>query len=212
MALHRHKDTKRKLSRLQPVETGKQSVSQEVETPIVDANDLMSNEGFRTAFDAITSEARKKFVFEYLVDFNGQQAGERSGWTKTSAKISASRALTEANVAICISIGARTIQNTTMALAKHTREYIVDRLILNVERSMQHQEVLDHEGNGTGEFRYHPTAVNQGLNLLGKSLPDGSMFQERVVIDDSAERAAATKRGRERAKRRRAEREATQAS
>lgn len=48
---------------------------------------------------------RQRFVDEYLVDHNGAQAAARAGYSPTSAKVTASRLLTDANV--CAAIQAR---------------------------------------------------------------------------------------------------------
>jgi phage terminase small subunit len=40
---------------------------------------------------------RQRFVDEYLVDHNGAQAAARAGYSPVSAKVTASRLLTDAN-------------------------------------------------------------------------------------------------------------------
>ena len=61
---------------------------------------------------------------------------------------------------------------------KHTRSYVVDRLITNVERSMKAQAPLDDDGKPIGEFRYDGAVANKALELLGKEL---GMFIDRKM-------------------------------
>lgn len=51
----------------------------------------------------LTSEKRRTFVREYVIDHNGTQAAIRAGYSKKSARAQASRLLTNANIAKAIS-------------------------------------------------------------------------------------------------------------
>lgn len=56
-----------------------------------------------------------------------------------------------------------------------TREWVIDQLIENVERAMQHREVMQG-GKPTGEYVYDGAVANRALELLGKEI---GMFVER---------------------------------
>jgi phage terminase small subunit len=58
-----------------------------------------------------------------------------------------------------------------------TKEWVIGRLIENVERAMQVAPVTDREGNETGEFTYQGNVANRSLELLGKEL---GMFVDRT--------------------------------
>lgn len=54
------------------------------------------------------------------------------------------------------------------------REWVIARLVENVERAMQHKEVT--QGQATGEYRYDGGVANKALELLGKEI---GMFVDR---------------------------------
>lgn len=58
------------------------------------------------------------------------------------------------------------------------RDWVLRKLIDNVDRSMQAQPVLDAEGNPTGEYRYDGATANRALELIGKEF---GMFVNRTV-------------------------------
>lgn len=58
-----------------------------------------------------------------------------------------------------------------------TKEWVINRLIENVERAMQVVPVTDRDGKGTGEFTYQGNVANRSLELLGKEL---GMFVDRT--------------------------------
>lgn len=59
------------------------------------------------------------------------------------------------------------------------RAWVLDRLVQNVERAMQVEEVKDPKGGGTGEFRYEGNVANKALELIGKEL---SMFKLQTEL------------------------------
>lgn len=56
------------------------------------------------------------------------------------------------------------------------RDWVLRKLIDNVDRAMQAQPVLDAEGNPTGEYRYDGATANRALELIGKEF---GMFVQR---------------------------------
>lgn len=63
-----------------------------------------------------------------------------------------------------------------------TEEWIINKLIENVERASTAEPVLDSKGNPTGEYRYDGAVVNRSLELLGKQR---GMFIDRKEIRTS---------------------------
>jgi hypothetical protein len=57
-----------------------------------------------------------------------------------------------------------------------TREFVVDRLMQNLERAMQAEPVRDREANLTGEYTYQGSVANKALELFGKQI---GMFVDR---------------------------------
>ncbi len=69
-------------------------------------------------------------------------------------------------------------ERATASLAL-TKEWVLERLRENVERSMQAAAVLDPKGNPTGEYRYEGNVANRALELIGKEL---RMFRDKVEV------------------------------
>lgn len=73
------------------------------------------------------------------------------------------------------------------------RAWVISRLTENVERAMQHEEIVV-QGKPTGEYRYEGSVANKSLELLGKEL---GMFIERSEVgkpgDFLADRVARAK-------------------
>ena len=51
-----------------------------------------------------------------------------------------------------------------------SKEWVLERLLENVERAMQRKAVLDDEGEAVGEWKYDGSVANKALELLGKHL------------------------------------------
>ena len=69
-----------------------------------------------------------------------------------------------------------------------TADWVISKLVENVERAMQAKPVADRQGNPTGEFRYDGAVANQALRHLGQHL---GMFKDRVELKvDVLERLA----------------------
>jgi len=72
-------------------------------------------------------------------------------------------------------------QATAVAIerAALTKTWVIEKLIENVGRAMQHQPVLGAKGEVTGEYRYEGAVANRALELLGKEL---GMFISRSEV------------------------------
>ena len=60
-----------------------------------------------------------------------------------------------------------------------TKQWVIERLIENVDRAMQAEEVKDSKGIATGEYRYDGSVANRALELLGK---EKGMFIDRKEV------------------------------
>lgn len=56
------------------------------------------------------------------------------------------------------------------------REWVIAKLVDNVDRAMQAVEIKKADGTGTGEYKYDGSVANKALELLGKEI---GMFVER---------------------------------
>jgi phage terminase small subunit len=70
----------------------------------------------------------------------------------------------------------RELQEAAAEKAVLSKAWIIERLMTNVERALQQEPVLDHDGNETGEFTYQGMVANKALELLGKEI---GMFVDR---------------------------------
>lgn len=115
---------------------------------------------------------QERFVQEYLIDLNATQAAIRAGYSPKTAQEQSSRLLSNAIIrdAVAKAQGKRT-ERTEL-----TQDWVLGRLVENVERAMTARPVLDSEGESIGEFRYEGNVANRALELLGKHL---EMFVDR---------------------------------
>jgi phage terminase small subunit len=60
------------------------------------------------------------------------------------------------------------------------KQWVMSRLVENVDRSMQATQARDREGNPTGDFKYEGSVANKALELLGKEL---GMFIDRKNLN-----------------------------
>ena len=74
-----------------------------------------------------------------------------------------------------------TLRDNSIARAELDREWVLRGLKANIERAGQLKPVLNRRGEATGQYKYEPSAVNRGYELVGKEL---GMFAERLVLND----------------------------
>lgn len=124
---------------------------------------------------------QEEFVKQYLVDLNATAAAARAGYSKKTAHVQGPRLL--ANVMVADEI---TRRRTAIAdKLEITQEWVIKKLVDNVERSMQAEPVLDREGKPVGEYTYAGSVANGALTLLGKHL---GMFVDRQDITSKEEK------------------------
>jgi phage terminase small subunit len=123
---------------------------------------------------------QERFVAEYLVDLNATQAATRAGYSAKTANEQGSRLL--ANVSVAEAVAARRAKVADKL--EISQEWVIERLVENVDRAMQAVEVKDAKGNGTGEYKYDGGVANRALELVGKHL---GMFIERSEVGKPGE-------------------------
>src|SRR5258708_19508992 len=121
----------------------------------------------------LISGKQQRFVDEYLVDSNATQAAIRAGYSKRSASSLGKQLLQNPPVLLAVTKArARLVEHVEV-----TQEFVVAKLVENLNRCMQAIPVLDKQGQETGEYRYEANAAHRALELLGKHL---GMFQGTV--------------------------------
>ena len=116
-----------------------------------------------------------KFVEEYLVDLNASAAARRAGYSEKTAYRIGFENLRKLHIQNALAV-ART------KLAKDTEtspEWVVSSLKKVALRCLQEEEVLDREGNSTGEFTFQAAGANKALELIGKT---HGIFIDKMVL------------------------------
>lgn len=114
-----------------------------------------------------------RFATEFIADFNGTQAAIRAGYSRKAAWVTASRLLRNAKIIEFVNAALKKIEDDSWL----NKQWVINRLRENHDKSVQAIAVLDNEGTPMGEYRYEPSAVNRSLELLGKEI---GMFRDRV--------------------------------
>lgn len=71
------------------------------------------------------------------------------------------------------------IQGRAAERAEISKAWVLEKLVENAARAMQHKAVLDEDGEPIGEYRYEGGVANRALELVGKEL---GMFVDRKEI------------------------------
>lgn len=114
---------------------------------------------------------QEKFAQELAKGASVSDAYEKAGFKRH--RQNASRLMSNDDVR------ARVDELTAAAAEKAvlTKAWVIERLMTNAERALQHEAVKDSEGRETGEFTYEGHVANRALELLGKEI---GMFVDRT--------------------------------
>lgn len=118
---------------------------------------------------ALKDPKHEKFAQEYVVDFNGAQAAIRAGYAKRSARVTASRMLSKANIM------SRVKELTAREVAKV--EMNPDRIVkeLSILGTVDISQAFDEEGN-LRPIHDIPESVRRaiaGFEVVEEIGPDG---------------------------------------
>jgi phage terminase small subunit len=116
---------------------------------------------------------QETFAQEYLVDLNATQAAIRAGYSARTAGSQGERLLKHVEISARVA----ELQAARAQRVEVTQDYVLRRILDNVERAMQAEPVLDREGNPTGEYVYQGSVANGALKMLGEHL---GMFRQKV--------------------------------
>lgn len=116
---------------------------------------------------------QRRFVDEYSLDMNATQAATRAGYSAKTAYSIGQENLKKPEIAAAIAERQKAVSNKL----ELTAEWVLERLVENVDRAMQAAEIKNADGAGTGEYKYEGNVANRSLELIGKHL---GMFKERV--------------------------------
>ena len=120
---------------------------------------------------------QEAFIREYLVDLDATKAAVRAGYSEKTAGQIGHENLKKPQIAAALQ-EARSARSERTEL---TQDWVLSRLVENVQRAMQAEPVRDREGNPTGEYTYQGSVANKALELVGKHL---GMFADRNLDID----------------------------
>ena len=126
----------------------------------------------------LNNTQHEKFVQELVKGKNQADAYLGAGYKAKStgvASAAATRLLKEPAIQERIAeLQAKAAEKTVLS-----KQWVIDKLIANVERSMQAAPVVDAKGIPTGEYTYQGNVANKALELLGK---EQGMFIDRKEV------------------------------
>lgn len=120
---------------------------------------------------------QRLFVQEYFIDLNATQAAIRAGYSKKTAGEIGYEILKKTEIQEALSEGFR---ERSERLGKDA-DWVVERLIENVERAMQSVPVLDSQGEPTGKYVYQGAVANRALELLARHF---GVFDRSLKLSD----------------------------
>jgi len=133
--------------------------------------------------DKLTAK-QEAFVLAYLATGNATESYRRAYSPKKMSdeniNVEASRLLKNPKVAPRLDA----VREKVAERAIVSKEWVISRLVENVNRSMQAEAVKDSEGSSTGEYRYEGSVANRALELIGKEL---KMFVDRKEVGQPGE-------------------------
>ncbi|KKJ78639.1 hypothetical protein WH95_00625 [Kiloniella litopenaei] len=137
------------------------------------------------------TERQKRFVEEYLIDFNATQAALRAGYSPNSIKQSASRTLNNPLVQEAIE-QAKADRSQRLQI---DADYVLKGAVELFERCMQRSPVADADG----EYKFQHTGAGKALEIIGRHV-SVQAFKEKVEMSIENELVDRLMRGRKRLK------------
>ncbi len=120
------------------------------------------------------------FCQEYVKDYNGAQAAIRAGYAEKSAKQTASRLLTNADLLARV----RELQHEQLDRLTVSQDYVVLQLVETYRRCLETTPVLKFDPSTgqmeeTGQYQFDSKGALRALELLGKHL---GMYNDKLQV------------------------------
>lgn len=126
---------------------------------------------------------RELFCQEYVVDYNGTQAAIRAGYKEKSARVTASKLLTDANILARV----YELQKEQLDRLAISQDYVVLQLLETYKCCREPSPVMRYdpstgEMEETGTYQFDSKGALRALELLGKHL---GMFNDKLHVSGS---------------------------
>ena len=123
---------------------------------------------------------QEKFCQEYVVDCNGTKAAIRAGYRENSARVTASKLLTNANILERV----HELQREQLERLAISQDYVVLQLLETYKCCREPSPVMRYnsstgEMEETGVYQFDSRGALRALELLGKHL---GMFGDKVHV------------------------------
>lgn len=133
-----------------------------------------------TTVPSITPK-QERFCQEYIVDYNGAQAAVRAGYAANSARKTASRLLTNADILARV----RELQREQTARLALTQDYVLQQLVDTYRCCREPEPVLVYAPDAggmveSGKYQFDSKGALRALELIGKHL---GMYQDKLKLD-----------------------------
>lgn len=127
----------------------------------------------------------QRFADEWILCMDGKEAATKAGYSPKTAAYQASRMLKNVKLREYIETRKKEIEEI-LRVSKIT---VVRDLLAVKDRCMQAEEVLDSEGNPTGEYKFDSRGAVKALEQVAKSL--GYNAPEKVDVTTGGQRVQA---------------------
>jgi len=154
-----------------------ETIDKEPESTLVEPSKLESQRGLRP----VLTPRQALFCKEYTRDLNAAAAARRAGFSERGSNTQGAQLLAKPSIQVEI----RRLVAERAKRVEVDADWVVRRLVENVQRAMQVVPVLDSDGNPIGEYRWSGAVANKSLELLGKHL---GMFMDKQEIAHSVRR------------------------
>ncbi|WP_085905888.1 terminase small subunit [Kiloniella majae] len=121
------------------------------------------------------TDKQQRFVEEYLIDLNATQAAIRAGHSIKTARQIGSENLSKPDIAVAIAQGMESRSERTEINA----DWVLNGAVELFNKSMQHEGLVDENGDPVGEYKFNAAGAGKALDLVGKHV-DVQAFKERV--------------------------------
>ena len=123
---------------------------------------------------------QERFCQEYIIDYNGTQAAIRAGCSENSARKTASKWLTNADILARV----RELQADQTRRLAVSADFVIQQLVETLERCMTAQPVMVWDPDTkqkveSGTYVFDSKGALRALELIGKHL---GMFEDRMRL------------------------------